>query len=80
MVHKRWNLFFDAVIKAVEKGVEFDEKAFGEELSEFEIAWTKQRNKFPNVAQKCTNKDYPILSNVESQRAAWVIYKKWMEN
>lgn len=77
---QRWNLFFEAVIKAVEKGKEFDEKAFGEELSKFEVAWTKKHNKFPSEAQPCTIKGHPILSRVETQRAAWAIYEKWMKN
>ncbi|MBO4504327.1 MAG: alpha-N-acetylglucosaminidase [Bacteroidales bacterium] len=44
---ERWNRFFSAVIKAAEKGVDFDEKAFGEELSNFENAWPDIRKSYP---------------------------------
>ena len=44
---ERWNRFFTAVIESAEKGSEFDEKAFGEELSNFENAWPTIRKSFP---------------------------------
>ena len=45
---KRWNLFFNAVIKAVKKGREFDEEAFGKELSLFENQWPKSHTQYPS--------------------------------
>lgn len=36
---KRWNLFFNAVIKSVIEKQTFDEKKFGEELALFENSW-----------------------------------------
>ena len=37
----RWSLFFDAVDSTLAAGNRFDEKAFGEKLSEFEHKWTQ---------------------------------------
>ena len=37
----RWSLFFDAVDSTVAAGCDFDEKAFGEQLSVFEHQWTQ---------------------------------------
>ena len=45
---KRWNLFFNAVMKAVKKGREFDEEAFGKELSVFENQWPKSHTQYPS--------------------------------
>ena len=53
---KRWNLFFEAVIQAVKEGREFDEKAFGEELSKFEHAWIESRTKHPVKPQDVKRK------------------------
>ncbi|MBO4774585.1 MAG: alpha-N-acetylglucosaminidase [Bacteroidales bacterium] len=59
---RRWNLFFEAVIQAVKEGKEFDEKAFGEELSKFEQAWTESHTKYPVEPQK---KDFkPVKGKV----------------
>ena len=78
---KRWNLFFGAVIKAAKQGREFDEKAFGEELSKFEHAWTMKHTKYP-VEPKKTKEivplgkyDYP-LPRFEK---AMEIYERWMK-
>lgn len=46
---KRWNLFFDAVMKSVKKGREFDAEAFGKELSKFEYQWTLGHTQYPTV-------------------------------
>ena len=62
---RRWNLFFDAVIQAVKEGKEFDEKAFGEALSQFEHAWTESHT------------NYPVHPR-PSFEAAHAIYERWM--
>lgn len=46
---KRWNLFFNAVMKSVKKGCEFDAEAFGKELSKFEYQWTLKHTQYPTV-------------------------------
>ena len=76
---KRWNLFFEAVIKAVKEGKEFDEKAFGEELSKFEHAWTENHTKYP-VEPLELKRELPNVMNVPCPAfdAAWKIYKRWM--
>ena len=77
---KRWNLFFKAVIKAVKEGKEFDEKAFGEELSKFEHKWTESHTKYPAepLELKC---ELPNVSGVPCStfEAARTIYERWME-
>jgi alpha-N-acetylglucosaminidase len=76
---KRWNLFFEAVIQAVKEGKEFDEKAFGEELSKFEHAWTESHTKYP-VEPLELKRELPNVMNVPCSAfdAAWKIYKRWM--
>ncbi len=76
---KRWNLFFEAVIKAVKEGKEFDEKAFGEELSKFEHTWTENHTKYP-VEPLELKRELPNVMNVPCPAfdAAWKIYKRWM--
>ena len=78
---KRWNLFFDAVIKAVKQGKEFDEKAFGEGLSKFEQAWTLKHTKYP--VNPPPPFEFGKNSNIEpfppSFDAACMIYERWMK-
>ena len=76
---KRWNLFFEAVIQAVKEGREFDEKAFGEELSKFEHKWTESHTKYPAEPLEL-NRELPNVMNVPCPAfdAAWKIYKRWM--
>lgn len=62
---QRWNLFFDAVIKAVKERETFDSKAFGEDLSVWENAWNKQATKFPSQ---------PVGNTLEQ---AQIIKQKW---
>lgn len=77
---KRWNLFFDAVIKAVKEGKEFDEKAFGEELSKFEHAWTESHIKYPVVPQPIKWKEIGVNSSLHlSYRVACKINERWMK-
>ena len=76
---KRWNLFFKAVIKAVKKGKEFDEKAFGEELSKFEHAWTESHTKYPVEPQEVKRKASGLAPKHPTYNAAWAIYKRWMK-
>jgi len=78
---KRWNLFFEAVIQSVKEGREFDEKAFGEELSKFEHAWTESHKKYPVKPQKVKQKSSPLfpISNLPSYTAAGMIYERWMK-
>ena len=77
---KRWNLFFEAVIQAVKEGKEFDEKAFEEELSKFEHAWTESHTKYP-VEPLELKRELPNVMNVPCPAfdAAWKIYKRWMK-
>lgn len=77
---KRWNLFFGAVIKAAKQGREFDEKAFGEELSKFEHAWTMKHTKYP-VEPKKTKEKVPIdeCSFLPRFEKAMEIYERWMK-
>ena len=76
---RRWNLFFEAVIQAVKEGKEFDEKAFGEELSKFEQAWTERHTKYPVEPQKVEGKiDKSIPHWHPTYRAARMIYERWM--
>lgn len=63
---RRWNLFFEAAIKAVKSGKELDEKAFGEELSSFEQAWTMKHKRYPTTPQGST------------YEAACNVYQHWM--
>ncbi|MBO7587236.1 MAG: alpha-N-acetylglucosaminidase [Bacteroidales bacterium] len=76
---KRWNLFFEAVIQAVKEGKEFDEKAFGEELSKFEHKWTESHTKYP-VEPITLEHDLPNVMGIPCPAfdAAWTIYKRWM--
>ena len=77
---RRWNLFFEAVIQAVKEGKEFDEKAFGEELSKFEQAWTESHTKYPVEPQKVENKiDKNIPNWHPTYRAAAMIYERWIK-
>ena len=77
---RRWNLFFEAVIQAVKEGKEFDEKAFGEELSKFEQAWTESHTKYPVEPQKVENKiDKNIPNWHPTYRVAAMIYERWMK-
>ena len=77
---KRWNLFFEAVIQAVKEGKEFDEKAFGEELSKFEHKWSESHTKYP-VEPITLERDLPNVMGIPCPAfdAAWTIYKRWME-
>jgi len=76
---KRWNLFFEAVIKAAKQGKEFDEKAFGEELSKFEHAWTESHTKYPVKPQPVKQKLMDWYDDWLSYPAAYLIYKRWMK-
>ena len=76
---KRWNLFFDAVIKAVKEGKEFDEKAFGEELSKFEHAWTLKHTKYPVEPQKAKEKVIRGEDVLPRFEMALKIYERWMK-
>ncbi len=76
---KRWNIFFEAVIKAVKQGKEFDEKAFGDELSKFEYAWTESHTKYPVKRQPVKQKWFPWYKDFPTFPAAYLIYKRWME-
>ena len=76
---KRWNLFFEAVIQAVKDGKEFDEKAFGEELSKFEHAWTLKHTKYPVKPQNVKQKVYGDLPKNPTYRAACGIQLRWMK-
>ncbi len=75
---QRWNLFFEAVIQAVKEGKEFDEKAFGEELSKFEQAWTERHTKYPVEPQEVEYK-IGLGPNHPTYRAARMIYERWMK-
>ena len=77
---KRWNLFFDAVIKAAKQGKDFDEKAFSKELSKFEHAWTESHTKYPVEPQPIKWKEIGGYSSLHlSYRVACEIYKRWMK-
>lgn len=77
---KRWNLFFKAVIKAVKEGKEFDEKAFGEELSKFEHAWTESHTKYPVEPLKLKSELSRFLgAPCSTFEAAHTIYERWMK-
>ena len=76
---KRWNLFFDAVLKAAKQGKEFDEKAFGEELSKFEHAWTLKHTKYPTKPQPVKQKLVYWFDDWYSYPAAYLIYDRWMK-
>jgi Alpha-N-acetylglucosaminidase (NAGLU). len=43
---KRWKMFIVEVIEAARTGQAFDEKAFHERVTAFELAWTKQNDSF----------------------------------
>jgi hypothetical protein len=75
---KRWNLFFEAVIMAVKEGKEFDEKAFGEELSKFEHKWTESHTKYPIEPQPVERKIIGLHPNHPTYKAAWAIFERWM--
>lgn len=77
---RRWNLFFNAVIQAVQDGGTFDEKAFDTELSKFEHNWVRRHNSFLTEPQHVTNNDYPSINREDSWRAAWIIYNHWMKD
>ena len=76
---KRWNLFFEAVIQAVKDGKEFDEKAFGEELSKFEYAWTLKHTKYPVKPQKAKEKVTRGEDVMPRFEKALKIYERWMK-
>ena len=76
---KRWNLFFNAVIQAVKEGKEFDEKAFGDDLSQFEHAWTLKHTKYPVKPQPVKYSTSIIGSNYPTYCAANKIYDRWMK-
>ena len=79
---KRWNLFFEAAIKAVRQGGELDEKAFSEQLSAFEHAWVLKHNHFPAKPQSQHVKasEYPKSSSQsDTWKTAWRIYNRWMK-
>ena len=76
---KRWNLFFEAVIQAVKDGKEFDEKAFGEELSKFEHAWTESHTKYPVEPQEVQFDNIGLGPKHPTYRAAKMIYERWMK-
>ena len=76
---QRWNLFFEAVIQAVKKGREFDEKTFGEELSQFEHAWTECHTKYPVEPQDVKYDKKELGPNHPTYRAARMIYDRWMK-
>lgn len=79
---KRWNLFFEAAIKAVRRGGELDEKAFSEQLSAFEHAWVLKHNHFPAKPQSQHVKasEYPKSSSQsDTWKTAWRIYNRWMK-
>ena len=76
---QRWNLFFEAVIQAVKEGKEFDEKAFGEELSKFEQAWTERHTKYPVEPQEVNYDKIGLGPNHPTYRAAKMIYERWMK-
>ena len=76
---KRWNLFFDAVIKAAKQGKEFDEKAFSEELSKFEYAWTLSHTNYPVEPQEVKYDKIGLGPNHPTFRAARQIYNHWMK-
>ncbi len=63
---KRWNLFFDAVMKAAKANRPFDEKAFDQELSRLEEAWTRK------------HKNYPTKPQGNTYEAARTVYEHWM--
>ena len=48
--HKRWEMFFNETISAIEKGEEFDFKAFEERCKDFEWEWTFSNEKYPEEA------------------------------
>ncbi len=77
---KRWNLFFDAVIKAAKQGQEFDEKVFSDELSKFEHKWTESHTKHPAEPLEL-KRELPNVSGVPCStfEAARTIYERWME-
>lgn len=63
---RRWNLFFDMAVAAVEQGDTLDMKAFDDTLSRFEHEWVERRDKLPSKAKGSTDKicweimtDYP---------------------
>ena len=77
---KRWNLFFEAVIKAAKQGQEFDEKVFSDELSKFEHKWTESHTKYPVAPLKLKSELSSFLgAPCSTFEAAYTIYKRWME-
>lgn len=46
---ERWRIFIESVISAVKKNKEFDEAAFREEVTSFEIGWTKKPDTYSAV-------------------------------
>lgn len=49
---KRWKMFTDAVISAMEKGVEFDEAATTAAIKEWEGQWTLRKGSLTPVSDK----------------------------
>ncbi|MEN8202828.1 MAG: alpha-N-acetylglucosaminidase [Bacteroidota bacterium] len=45
---KRWALFIDEVINAVEKGEAFNQRGFVDKSVAFELAWGNQTNRYPS--------------------------------
>ena len=76
---QRWNLFFEAVINAVKEGKAFDEKAFDEELSKFEYAWTLSHTKYPVEPQPVNYNKIESGPTHPTYRAACMIYNRWMK-
>jgi hypothetical protein len=64
----------------VKEGKEFDEKAFGEELSKFEHAWTMKHTKYlvepKRTKEKVYLDEYVSLPRFEK---AMEIYERWMK-
>ena len=48
--HKRWEMFFNETISSLEKGEEFDFKAFEERCKDVEWEWTFSNEKYPEEA------------------------------
>lgn len=48
---KRWEMFINDVISSTEKNKDFDEKAFLEKVTQFELDWTRQTQFFRSIPQ-----------------------------
>ena len=79
IVSMLFNLFFEAVINAVKEGKAFDEKAFDEELSKFEYAWTLSQTKYPVEPQPVNYNKIESGPTHPTYRAACMIYNRWMK-